>query len=412
MIKRVIYSAVIALFIILIAFGLIAYGRGYRLDFKQKSLTPTGILSATSFPEGASIWIDDKLKSATNTSLSLPPGWYNLKVRKEGYKSWEKRVRVQGEVVTRIDALLVPTNPSLKSLTNSGILSPVLSPSGSRVAFIIPDEEATFSSSLKSKKGVWTLDLRYGPLGGRSEARQIFTQQAVVDWPNSQLFFSPDEKQILLKFIRQETLPRKEKKEIVTSALLLSVDDINSIPLDVTLTFADVENEWKTTTEKKHELTLTTLPTLVSTMLDNSASRVDFSPDETKILYLSTSSATLSPIITPPIIGTNSMEEIRKIEPGKYYIYDVKEDKNFYVAQQSLKDANSLFWYTDSKHILMIEKDSIYIIDYDGTNKRMVYSGPFEDNIVYPWPTPGRLVILTNFNKPKSLPDLYEIDLR
>jgi hypothetical protein len=60
----------------------------------------------------------------------------------------------------------------------------------------------------------------------------------------------------------------------------------------------------------------------------------------------------------------------------------------------------------------MIEKDTIYIIEFDGTNKRAIYAGPFEDSILYPWGTGGKMVIMTNLNKQKALSNLYEIDLR
>ncbi|MCL5797856.1 MAG: hypothetical protein M1366_03590, partial [Patescibacteria group bacterium] len=62
--------------------------------------------------------------------------------------------------------------------------------------------------------------------------------------------------------------------------------------------------------------------------------------------------------------------------------------------------------------IILIEKGSIYIVDYDGSNIRTVYTGPFEGDIVFPWASSDKLVILTNFYKPQSIPNLYEIDLR
>ena len=103
----------------------------------------------------------------------------------------------------------------------------------------------------------------------------------------------------------------------------------------------------------------------------------------------------------------------RKIEKGKYYIYDKKEDKNFYITDnKSFPNPESLIWYSDSKHIIMIEKGTISIIDYDSTNKRVVYSGPFTDNIVYSWPPGGKLVTMMNLNNQKALSNLYEIDLR
>jgi len=74
-------------------------------------------------------------------------------ISKEGYISWQKKVRVQGEVVTRADAFLFPTNPSLSPLTTLGVERPILSPDGKKVAYIIPDGH--LDGSLTKKAGLW-----------------------------------------------------------------------------------------------------------------------------------------------------------------------------------------------------------------------------------------------------------------
>lgn len=408
MVKRIAYSILVVLFITVFAILIISYGKGYRINPDEKSLTSTGILSAISTPEAASIWVDGKLKSATNTSLSLPPGWYTVRITKEGYQSWEKKIRVQGEVVSRIEALLIPTNPSLRALTNTGILSPVLSPSGSKVAYIIPDDTASPSSSLKKKTGVWVLDLRSNAFGANSDPRQILKSEAKIDWSNASLLWSPDEKQIML------TQKKKEgKKDKIIRATQISVENSNSSPLDVTFTHENIMADWQNIKARKNEEFMTAVPLTVREILEEKTADIRFSPDETRILYQATASAALSLAVTPPIIGSNPTSEVRQLEPGKYYIYDIKEDKNYFITDlKSIKEPQRLAWYTDSKHILMIENASIHIIDYDGANKRVIYSGPFEDHIVYSWTSPGKVVILTNLNNPKALPNLYEIDLR
>lgn len=408
MIKNFLYSIGILAFIGLIATVVILYGRGYRFNLQQKSITPTGILSVSSVPEGASVWLDGKLITATNGSISYKPGWYTLRIGKEGYQSWEKKVRIQGEVVTRADALLIPNNPSLRTLTLTGIYHPVLSPTGDKVAFIVPVEEASFSAKPQPKRGVWVMELKNGPLGGKSEPKAVYQSDIIKDWSQSSLIWSPDEKQILLKFITLEN-----KKELVNSVLLLNSDIFNIFPQNVTLTWQNVLADWKSARDSQNTDILESLPKTVNNFLETSASDIHLSPDDGKIMYIATRSAALSLVINPPLIGGNSTVEIRNVTPDKLYIYDIKEDKNYFIADTktfSVQDA--VKWYSDSKHIIMIEKASIYIIDYDGTNKRALYSGPFEDNIVYPWTTPGKVVILTNFNKPNSLSNFYEIDLR
>jgi len=407
MTKRLIYLLAVILVICIIAVLIIAFSRGYRFNFNQRTLAPTGILSASSTPDGASIFIDGKLTAATNTSISLSPNWYQVKIGKEGYQSWEKKIKIQGEVVSRVEALLIPENPSLRALTVTGVRSPTLSPSGSRVAYIVPDDQqATSSGNLTTKTGVWILELRNLPLRGTDEPKQIYKPFSSMNWTEAQLLWSPDEKQVILTFKKSEG-----KKEKITNAIALSVD--NNVPTEVTSTLPKILAEWEQEKKQKEEELIAsfTLPSVK--LISTSSSNLKFSPDETKILYLATKSATLTQVITPPLIGSNPTAEIRNITPGKFYIYDTKEDKNYFTADlKAIPSAELLVWHNDSKHIVMIDKDTIYIIDYDGTNKRAVYAGPFLNNLSFPWTSGGKLVILTNFNKPQMLPNLYEIDLR
>jgi len=406
MVKKILYSLVIIICITTLAIVIIAYGRGYRINPWEKSLDPTGILSATSFPDGASIFINDKLTSATNGSISLAPGWYNLRISKVGYQSWEKRIRVQGEVVTRVDALLIPNNPSLRALTVSGIANPTLSPSGTRVAYIVPEDEATPSAVAQPRTGIWVFDLRNGPLGGIADPKQVYKSGQNWNPKNSQIFWSPDEKNLILA-----TKNRVGNKEVIGMALQIWLDNPTISPMPVTSTLDSIFSDWENLRGEKLDQSINALPASVSGFLKKGASNIGFSPDSSKILYLATASATLPPIITPPLIGTNPTEEERTTKPGKYYVYDIKEDKNFAIIGEKTTPTIPI-WYTDSKRIVMIENSTIVIIDYDGTNKRTVYSGPFIGNIVYPWTQPGKLVILTNLNKPQALPNLYEVDIR
>jgi hypothetical protein len=247
-------------------------------------------------------------------------------------------------------------------------------------------------------------------LGTRSDPKPLFAPEVgVYDWKNAHLEWSFDEKQILLTFIA--TIG---KETVTTSAYLINVDNPDDFPINVT---ASVENQrllWQTQKKEKERLDLESIPASLSAILHSSTDMISWAPDETKIFYHATGSATIAPIITPPIIGSNPTEETRKIMPNQYYVFDLKEDKNFFIGNdmKNPKGSQITGWYSDSKHLILIENNTIYFVDYDGTNKRSVYSGPFIDSIVYPWATGGQIVILTNFNNPNSSPNFYEIDLR
>ena len=72
---------------------------------------------------------------------------------------------------------------------------------------------------------------------------------------------------------------------------------------------------------------------------------------------------------------------------------------------------NSLQWFPDSKHLLYVADGKVQIMEYDGQNNTVIYSGPFIDEFVYPWPDGSQIIIFTSFS-PDSPYNLYAINLK
>ncbi len=440
MLKRLFLTFIIILILIAATTAIVAFGRGYRFDIGKKEVTSTGILAVASFPEGASIFINGRLTSATNNSINIPPGRYDLKIVKEGYISWQKRIVVKGEIVTKVDVLLIPLSPSLRPLTILGVLSPVLSPSGNQLAYIIPFD-ATVSSNVKTKAGIWVWNLKEGSLLPIGSGPKILARSAAnLDLSHAQLLWSPDEKQLLALFFKDNLISTKT----LTSAYRLDTSLSDQTPIASLDSLSSILADWQLLQNDKEKTIISSLPPSLSDALKENVANILLSADENKIMYAATASATIPLIITPPLIGTNTTPEDRNIKPGNIYIYDIKEDKNFFIRNLpstpspkpsafpspslspissisptqeiiSLLSQNSqpVQWYPDSKHILMLENGTIYITEYDGQNKTTVYAGPLEDSYVFPWPGGGRILILTSYNRAASqYPNLYAVDIR
>ena len=107
------FSLYMTPFILLIVATIIIifYGRGYIFSFGDGKIgiLSTGLFAATSQPDGAGIYINNHLTSATNNSISLSPGSYDIKIVKSGYFPWEKKIKIEKEVVSTAYALLLPT---------------------------------------------------------------------------------------------------------------------------------------------------------------------------------------------------------------------------------------------------------------------------------------------------------------
>lgn len=380
--------------------ALIAYGRGYRINITQKSLRSTGLLVVTSEPSGAQIIIEGKVKTAAPATLNLAPGWYQITLVKEGFQPWEKRLRVQGEIVTRAEAVLFPVNPSLTAVTGSGVASPAISPDGSKLAFVVPPLPTGTSNSLLVRPGIYVLDLVDKPLGLNRDARLI--ARGEIDFSQTTLTWSPDSKQVLAEVqISPKVNPRFYLlEEGRTNEILQPIADIRAL-----------RDDWNDLKRGREKEKLATLPTELVKLATSSMNLVAFAPDETKIMYEATQSSTLPQIIKPPLIGTNSTKEVREIKPGNLYVYDLKEDRNYLVGEA--KSLPAISWMPTSKHLLFASKDKIEIMEYDGGNRKTVYAGPFWDNFVVPWTTGTKLLILTNLNPGASaVNNLYTVNLR
>ncbi len=383
--------------ILIVSFAIIAYGRGYRLDVNKTQLRATGLLSVTSDPIGAQVYVDGKLKTATNTSLALSPGRYSIRITKEGYLPWEKPVGVLGEVVSRADAFLFPTNPSLSPLTALGVVQPALSPDGTKIAYVVPAKHLDGNAS---KAGIWVLELAEGPLGRNRNPVQVATIDPNFDVTAATLVWSPDTTELLLGS------PTKQFR-------LYRVGRLDSFQ-DANLTAQSLVGQWQTERSGKERQKLTAFAQPIINMATTSAKIISFSPDETKIFYEATASATIPTVLTPPLLGTNTTPETRTIQPGKLYVYDSREDRNYFLLdKKELPQKNTPTWLPTNKHLILTLPEKIDVMEYDRTNWITVYSGPFVQGFVAPWPNGSRLVIVTTLNQTaSSLPNLYTVNLR
>lgn len=390
--KRLTVTVITLILLLVGTMALVLYGRGYRLTFDRERITlaGTGLLVATSKPDGASLFLNGRLTSATNTTLNLPPGTYEVRIVKDGYLPWEKRLTVAEEVVTKVEASLWPKAPKLESLTAIGAKSPTVDPTATRISFQV-------SSSTPKKNGIYVLDMAGRPILTLQNAASVIADDTKASFSQGKLSWSPSGRE-LIATASAETF-------------MLSPDRFNQTPQNVSSQLSVLETQWKKEKEEKERARLASLPEELATLIQKHFSNPRFSPDDTKVFYIASNSATLAPIITPPLPGSNTQAEERSIKPGRLYVYDIKEDKNFLIAQaQDL--LSQLSFMPDSQHLVFIENQKIQIVEYDGMNKTTVYAGPFERTFVTPWPDGSKLVILTNLGADNLEANLYTISLR
>lgn len=407
--RQLFISLGILTFLVLGTIAVVLYGMGNRLGFSQGKpvVSKTGILGVTSTPDAAQILIDGHLRTATNANINLTPGEYTVRIEKDGYFPWEKKIKIEKEVATKIDALLFPLSPKLEGIATGGVENPVADPSGTKIAFRI-------SNSTLKKNGIYVLDMNTRPLLTlQSSATQVASDtdesapfsKAIYTW-------SPDGRELLASI----------SGTLETSYYLLKTNALNDQPQDVTPILSAVTEQWRLDQEEKDTARLTGLrPRPMQQLITKHFSVLSWSPDETKILYIASESAELPLMIKPRLLGINDMKEERKIENGKVYVYDTKEDTNIKLLDELTDNCGEtitatchapLTWFPDSGHLIYVHEKKITLMEYDGGNATTVFAGPFEDSYVFPYPNGSKLVILTNLGNLAVPPTLYTIGLK
>lgn len=391
--------------LVLLALGTVAvilYGKGYQFGFGngRPEVTGTGLLVATSTPDGAQVLVNSHLTTATNNTINLAPGSYDIKIQKDGYFSWEKKLTVQKEVVTKAAALLFPKAPVLESITNSGVSNPVIDPSYTKIAYMVASQAA-------QQNGIYILPLQdQSLLTLQSGATQIAADTSGIAFSQATLQWSPNGQNILA------TIPNLNG---ISSLYLLSTNGMNTNPQDVTETFATtIKPQWDKQIADKAQSQLAPLKDTLERFVKTNWNILSWSPDQTKILYEASSSATIPQIIKPSLIGTNSIAEQRTLTPNAVYVYDTKEDKNYLLAgaEKTYGKDYKMTWFPDSSHLIYVHDKKIDIVEYDKTNDTTIFAGPFIDSYVFPWNNGTKVVMLTDFNNPTTGANLYTISLK
>jgi len=399
--KQLAITAGVLLFLTIATLVVIFYGMGYRfgLDKGKPAFSGTGLLVATSSPDGAEVLINGHLTTATNSTINLFPGEYDVKIYKEGYFPWEKKMKIQKEVVAKADALLLPTTPALEGITSSGVEIVAIDPSFTKIAYTVASQSA-------KKNGIYVLDMSAKPILTLRSASTQVADDTIDKFSKAKLSWSPDGRELLAEIPSSLTIEEENP-----TTYILSASALNQNPKDVTATLQSLMSEWEKDKAEKEKSRIDSFGNKLSKVIRDDFRILGWAPDDTKILYQASRSADLPIIVNPRLIGTNPTAEERNIKTDQIYVYDIKEDKNYKLELGNTQNP-ALTWYPDSKHLIYVNDKKVNIMDYDGTNLTTIYAGPFIDSYVFPWPNGSKVVILTNLGNQGIPPNLYTIGLK
>ncbi len=136
--RRALFFGALFLFTI-IAPVLILGASGYRYDFQDRVLFPTGTLILKSYPEGAKILINrrEEGKRTPAEIQGLPPSRYTVEVASDDFRPWRKEVEIQANRITvEEQILLIPKRIAVSSVLAEEIRTFAVSPDGRKLVYV------------------------------------------------------------------------------------------------------------------------------------------------------------------------------------------------------------------------------------------------------------------------------------
>jgi hypothetical protein len=377
------FFVIIAVLIFIVSTTLLIslYARGYKLDLNgTPTIRSTGILSLMSKPKSASVYINDHLTTATDDTLGLLPGEYTVKIVKDGFNPWQKTINIKKEIVTQIDAQLFKSVPDLKSLTVSGAINPVLSPDGNKIIY------AVASASANKNNGLYLMDISSPTLlsTNKNVPKQLSSNYPNINWAEFNFKFSPNSKNVIATNINSHI------------SYFFSVDSNLSLRdiVDITPRLKVIENEWQEQAALYTLNSLEKIPEEIKNLIATESSKnFEFSSSAEKILYLATTDNEIPQAIITPPLNPSTQQQHRQIEKDNYYVYDFKEDTNFLIGHKD--EIINPFWLANSNNIVYINDQKIKTIEYDATNKQIIFAGDFDTEVVFPSPDGNKIITLT-----------------
>lgn len=389
--KSLIVVLSVLTFIVCGTYLISVFSRGYRLNLgSQPRLEVTGLLSLVSTPKAASVYINDRLATATDDTVNLLPGQYQLKVTKDGFLPWSKVVDIHRELVTATDIYLYRVAPDLKPLTNSGAINLTVSPSGTRLVF------AVASASANKDNGLFLLETGDNPLNlNRFQTRRLAPLLEGIDWSSFTFKFSPDSTELLAQSPARNYL------------FNLNSPSPDSPLFDITTQLNLITTRWESQNSRLVNLALPRVPAFLRPLVASaSATDIQFSPSRDFIYYQATASALLANPTRSPL--PTSSASVSNLNSGKHYVFDTNTGNNYEIK---LNNYSRVFWLNNTSNLILVKNGEIASIDADGTNLHPLFKGSFTASQVSQSADGKELIVLAS-PYPGAPVNLYAVAIR
>lgn len=240
LIKKILHYSfltIFALFLIAFCVGIIFYASGYRVNFKNKKIQRTGLLVLSTNEGDIQIFIDRKIVKLKKNilpnfisapySVSLLPGEYALEVKKEGRISYEQGFKIEPELITKIEDIILPLQSEQHQIAiQENALAYAISPDNKKIIYnniggdillynIENGEEKTLIDKIFTNRKIvsysWKEDSRKVIIKV-AELKTIFNYLLDIENPKSSYFLQ--EKFSFVPFLEKIVFSDKKPQEL------------------------------------------------------------------------------------------------------------------------------------------------------------------------------------------------------
>lgn len=203
-IRLLIGYGLMAIVIILGAYLLVNAAYGYGFNIKTGDIIQNGLLFVDSQPGGASIYINDQTQGPkTSARLILPAGSYQLTLKKDGYRSWQRNFTLTEHSIARyVYPFLFPLKPQVKTLRVYPSNPPLISQSPDR-RWLLVETPQSVSSGVVTFDEYDTTNLTQPPVS-LSIPDGILTNITEAGSSLQEVEWSTDNKHLLLQHNYQD----------------------------------------------------------------------------------------------------------------------------------------------------------------------------------------------------------------
>ncbi len=205
---------------------IILHTAGFRYSADAKKIIQTGIIYVTAKPfEGIKIFLDGRevkenliSRGVINKKYilnNLIPKSYDIKIAKEGFWAWEKKLAVSGGLITYAEPLLLPLNPTSILLLADYIENWSVSPDSTKIFYLLYRNKTAYIVIQDSVSG---------------KTREKSLEQVADFMEGAKIVWSPDSKNFALLF------PQNPRRFIVFGSV--ENDLLTSVALNKDITYS------------------------------------------------------------------------------------------------------------------------------------------------------------------------------